>query len=283
MLTIDPRRHADPFAAFTAAYPMWRKRLRRRIERVYGKLEYIQTWEATRNGWPHVNVLLRSDSMLAHVRELGTRSAPVRSKKRGRIERNAITCPKWRAWLKAHAIEAGFGMIAWVEVVEESSAMAAYLTKVAHASSIADEFVRGAVKKGDQRPLLAPRGFRRLRPSHKLLPPRVRPSGEWIGGIARRASDAFLDPSTGECAPTWTDVDAILAERKRRAVERQEARKLAAELATSSEAILKASIAWEQRIWLGPSTIPPRKPRGRHRRVGKAIRRAGEPSKRKPF
>lgn len=113
----------------------------------------------------------------------------------------------------------GFGRRVWVEVVDSSEAMAAYLVKVA------EEFSRSAFKVGDQRPLGAPRHFRRMRASRGLLPARKRfamaehvdertgevtwtpreasiPSrGMWTAILANVPYDRFDDR-----APTWTDV-----------------------------------------------------------------------------
>jgi hypothetical protein len=268
VLTFDPARGSTPWKAYAKAGALWHKRLRRRLERVYGRLEYVQTWEQTRAGWPHVNLLLRSDALMRDVHARGLERRPVKPKNGKRVDRWA-TFPKWRAWFRAQAIASGFGRIVWVEHVGQSSAMAAYLTKVA------GEFIRSELKHGDQRPTTAPRGFRRLRSSQKLLPPRERSSGEWIGGIARRASGAFVDPATGECAPTWADVDAVLAERARRVEERREARELVSGSATP-QAIATAARTWSERVWTGPAVIPPRGPRPRRKAKRARFRRVAK-------
>jgi hypothetical protein len=107
----------------------------------------------------------------------------------------------------------------WVEIVDSGESMAAYLVKVAH------EFSSSRFKVGDQRPLGAPRHFRRLRASRGLLPPRTRAvavqsidreTGEVTWSLRARSLDA---PSTWTAVlanvpvatfdareATWTDV-----------------------------------------------------------------------------
>ena len=166
VLTFDPSEWSDPWAAYLGASRLWDKRLRRRMEREWGRLEYVQTWERTRRGWPHVNLLLRSRDLEEHVRSLPNRRRWIAEGGHGR-GRLAHWTP-WRRWIAGVAPSCGFGRRVWAEVVDSTDAMAAYLVKVAH------EFSSSQFKAGDQRPLGAPRHFRRMRASRGLLPPRTR-------------------------------------------------------------------------------------------------------------
>lgn len=202
VLTFDPSAWADRWAAYSGASRLWDKRLRRRLERSWGRLDYVQTWERTARGWPHMNLLLRSDDLEAHVKGLANRRRWIEEGGHGK-GRLAHWTP-WRRWLASAAPAAGFGRRVWCEVVDSTESMAAYLVKVAH------EFSSAQFKVGDQRPLGAPRHFRRLRASRGLLPPRARAvpvettdrtTGEVTWSLRARALDA---PSS------WT---AVLANR----------------------------------------------------------------------
>lgn len=120
--------------------------LRKRIEAEYGKLRYIQTWEIQRNGTPHTNVLIHCPSFFYAVRY------QERKLKRG--------------WLLDQVLASGFGKEYWCEAMKSPSRMAGYLTKLAR------ELTGAGVKS--QVPVTAPRHFRRLRASVRLLPPRHR-------------------------------------------------------------------------------------------------------------
>jgi hypothetical protein len=185
VLTFDPAAWPDPWAAYQGASRLWDKRLRRRLEREYGRLDYLQTWERTRRGWPHVNLLLRSPALEGLVRGMPNRRRWIEEGGHGR-GRLAHWTP-WRRYLAAAAPACGFGRRVWVEVVDSSEAMSAYLVKVA------DEFSRSQFKAGDQRPLGAPRHFRRMRASRGLLPPRV-----------RAVPMENVDERTGEVLGPWT-------------------------------------------------------------------------------
>jgi hypothetical protein len=142
VFTYDQKRWKTQGRMWRAGLSIWAK-LRKRIRREWGPFQYIQTWEQHRSGAPHVNVLLGN-------------------------ERLAIACMEdWRAvrkqWFKPHAVECGFGPIMWCEPMRYAGAMAGYLTKLA-------KELGGSNNKG-QTPVMAPRGFRRIRASVGLLPP----------------------------------------------------------------------------------------------------------------
>jgi len=118
--------------------------LRKRLEAEYGSLKYIQTWEIQRNGTPHTNVLIHCPSMFYALRN------HERKLKRG--------------WLLDQVLASGFGKEYWCEAMKSPSRMAGYLTKLAR------ELTGAGVK--NQVPVTAPRHFRRIRASVRLLPPR---------------------------------------------------------------------------------------------------------------
>jgi hypothetical protein len=118
--------------------------LHKRMKRKFGPCDYIQTWERHGAGGLHCNVLLGNREIAAIVRE--------------------DFRPWRRYWLRPNAIECGFGKVTYVTAFRHgtANAMAGYLTKLAR------ELI-GAGSKG-QIPFDAPRHFRRLRASRKLLP-----------------------------------------------------------------------------------------------------------------
>jgi hypothetical protein len=161
VLTFDPARYRDSWEAFRAAGKCWDEHLRQGLRKQGGKVAYLQTWERHRSGWPHLNLILSGPDLRAWVESLGIVERRAES---GRM----CTFPRgWRRWLRAAAIRAGFGPVAWVEVLEPSKrdAMAGYLCK------LAAELTGARSKKGDQAPTSAPKHFRRIRASRGLLPP----------------------------------------------------------------------------------------------------------------
>ena len=143
VLTFDPSEYQDEFAAYRAGLDCW-GRLAKRIARQWGELAYVQTWEKHKSGWPHVNVLLWCPLMAAAVDGDGWKS----------IRAN---------WLGPAAVASGFGLRVWLEPMKNADAMAGYVSKLSR------ELTGAGVK--DQVPVNAPRHFRRLRASRRLLPP----------------------------------------------------------------------------------------------------------------
>lgn len=220
VLTFDPSRYADRWEAYRAGGEAWDKGLRRSIERGLervlrelrrrkepipagattdkGELAapvYLQTWEATARGWPHANVVLSHPLLERWLEEpeLGRsrKDEPGILEGRGLVERATSSssgnerralCPArgWKAWLEREAERAGFGRITWAELLAPRSlgSMAGYLVKLAR------ELTGGASKGGDQTPLSAPRGFRRIRASVGMLPPAPAGSGEFSGMLS---------------------------------------------------------------------------------------------------
>lgn len=199
VLTFDPAIYRNRWEAYRDAGECWDHGLRRSIERAFGRVEYLQTWERHRSGWPHLNVILTGDGIRAAVERYGTTKR--RARRSGRV---CLFSPGFRQWLLARAIRAGFGRGSlWTEVLDPEvcgDRMAAYLLK------LAKELTGAAEKKGDQSPIDAPRHFRRIRASRGLLP-KSESSGEWTGKLiptnfaARRRVEATGELSAPARAP----------------------------------------------------------------------------------
>ena len=133
---------ADKENMYREGVVKWAK-LRKRMVREFGAIQYVQTWERHRSGYPHVHLAVTN-------KELYARSSDTPRK-------------NWNNHLRDAAVECGFGQIGWIEQLRNKAAMAGYLTKLARELT-----GRG---KDYQTPINAPRHFRRLRASVRLLPP----------------------------------------------------------------------------------------------------------------
>jgi hypothetical protein len=170
VLTFDQRRRVaaggDLFGAYKALLSCWSK-LRKRLIREWGPMQYVAVVEQHRSGWPHLNVLIYSPSLAADCRHTATVT------RRGKV----YDVQGWQRirsrWLRHHAVESGFGPITYLEPMKDGRAMSAYLVKLAGQ-------LTGEMAKGSQVPVLAPRHFRRLRASVGFLPPL--PKDETITG-----------------------------------------------------------------------------------------------------
>lgn len=174
-LTIDPKRYRDRWQAFRLGGRLW-QRVRYRLARRYGswrlpaKIEYLGVWERHRSGWPHVHLAISSAELVADIRRMGL----CERRRDGfnpwrRDVRSGKQLPNW-AWkaqvLDPLLVECGFGRVSDVQFPRKSEGgVAGYFSKLS--AELVGMF--------DQRPLSAPRGFRRLRASLRLLPPRHRP------------------------------------------------------------------------------------------------------------
>jgi hypothetical protein len=182
VLTFDPAVGADQWDAYRMVGKMWDEHLRQSIRSRVGRFAYLQTWERTRSGWPHVNLLMTSDGLREWVESEG-----VSTRWNARAGRWSLLPSRWRSWMRSAAMRAGFGRVMWAEVIAPSSreSMAGYLCK------LSTELVGAANKKGDQSPVQAPRHFRRFRASRGLLPATPKGSGTWTGALV-----------PGRCVPT---------------------------------------------------------------------------------
>lgn len=194
VLTFNPAEYLGSFQAYKLAGEVWDHGLRRAIERqIRGRaadratlfadragerLEYVQTWERHRNGWPHVNVMLTSPNLRAIVEAWG-----VESRRHGKTGRWCRFPKRWRGWLREKAVKAGFGRSVWVEVIDDqhgAEAMSNYLVKLAReltgaVEKQAEPGAGGELGDGGQSPLNAPVHFRRIRTSRSLLPKAEKP------------------------------------------------------------------------------------------------------------
>ena len=230
VLTFDPKGFPDQFAAFKEAGGCWNNSLREALRHRVGKVDYLQTWETTRGGWPHVNLILAGDGLRQFVEAQGVELVEHRGRARGPARR-CLFPRGFRRWLRDAAVRAGFGPVSWCEVLAPGAgdAMAGYLVK------LAKELTGAQAKKGDQSPLHAPRHFRRIRASRGLLPAAQKGGGEWTGALVRgrivREPSEARKPrqKAAELAATWDDVEHLREHLAR------EARRLGKEWGTNAE------------------------------------------------
>ena len=145
VFTFDRKDWFNEFDAYKCLYSCWDK-FRKRFERKFGKFQYICLCEKHRDGFPHINILIRNEKFAELCNE------------------------NWRGvksdWVEPHAMASGFGLNSYVEPVRDSSAMAGYCVKLL--ATI------GEVSKLSQAPVNAPKNFRRLRASRGILPPPIK-------------------------------------------------------------------------------------------------------------
>lgn len=142
VLTFPQNDWPEKWKLYRAGVDLWAK-LRKRFVRQWGKMEYIQTWEAHASGGPHVNVVIGNEDFFWRSTE------------------------NWRAvrrtWLRPAAMECGFGKVCWLKSMYSPQGLAGYLTKLSRE-------LTGALNKS-QVPVNAPHHFRRIRASQGTLPP----------------------------------------------------------------------------------------------------------------
>lgn len=180
VLTVRPGDYRDPWQVYQGAGKRWNDQLKNQLRRRFGHLTYVQTWEAHASGWPHVNLLLSSQALQEDVERYN--DARVWTE-RGNHGRGRLA--HWTHWSEARigttrgvrgkpdafgdwAQAAGFGPIAWLELVDDPESVACYMAKVAREIG-ATLWKRKAGGK-DQRPMNAPPHFRRIRASRGMLP-----------------------------------------------------------------------------------------------------------------
>lgn len=146
---------------FRAGVIHW-SRMRKRLVQRYGEIKYIQTWEIHRSGYPHVNVIVSNKKLWESLNQDWF------------YESNRVLQPM--------AYQVGFGERFWVETVKSRAKMSSYLNKLAMELTSTGKF--------NQIPINAPRHFRRLRASRKLLPPRMK--SDEITGCLMRLSAAVV-------------------------------------------------------------------------------------------
>jgi hypothetical protein len=141
-LTFDEHRTRNIRDTFRNGVKLWAK-LRKRCETAFAPMKYIQTWEIHRSGVPHIHLALMSV----------------------KLYESSWLSPKenWIELLQKKAVKCGFGPIGWVEPLRSRVAMAGYLGRLARELT--------GSGKDFQVPINAPKNFRRIRASVRLLPP----------------------------------------------------------------------------------------------------------------
>jgi hypothetical protein len=135
-------------------------------------IEYATVWERHASGWPHAHMVLRHPALEAVVRGGGTVGFF-----RNRTGRRCPISGWAKLWLVPAAVSSGFGPVLDLQRADASpGGLASYFAKLA--SEVAGV-------KAYQQPTNAPKGFRRLRASRGLLPPRSKGDGETTGGMHR--------------------------------------------------------------------------------------------------
>ncbi len=159
------------------------------MRRSFGDFIYVQTVEQHRRGFPHVNMLFRLSSD---------------------FEINDDECERLRArWFVPNAVSCGFGKMLSMEIAHgDGSAVANYVAKTGTTTI-------GEVTKISQAPIAAPKGFRRLRSSYKLLKP-INKANDWTGVIIKselkniqKLSQELVINSAGNINPEILNVKSV--------------------------------------------------------------------------
>lgn len=175
VLTYPARQWPDVAELFRFGVIHW-SRLRKRLIRRYGAIEYIQTWEVHKSGYPHVNVVISNEELYNSTVS------------------NHFLVKKEEIDPMCH--EVGFGFCRWLEPLRDNDRMAGYLVKLGLE-------LTGHARK-NQTPVNAPRHFRRLRASRGLLPKRLK-NDKITGQLLRQRYDDVMRelncPSTEKGKP----------------------------------------------------------------------------------
>lgn len=209
-LTFDPSRYDSRWDAYKAGGRAWQM-LRQRLARRWGgranpaKIGYVAVWEQHASGWPHVHLAVSCPEMAQEIRRRGLCDRSEHPWGPTRWDARAgKRVPNW-AWkvdvLDELAQACGFGRVSDVQFPRASAGgVAGYFAK------LCGELV-GCF---DQRPVQAPKGFRRLRSSRRMLPPRHQPSGRYLGKLVQRTCQALLRlpetcpaPRPGRRSKSW--------------------------------------------------------------------------------
>lgn len=140
--------------------------LRKRLVKVIGKFKYIQTWEITRKGTPHVNVAISSRKLLEWIEDEGVWVPDAKRKLRMRWQWHDLGKCFKTAILEPAQVASGFGSVSTLEPMTDPELMGGYMVKLARE-------LTGAGTKS-QVPVNAPPHWRRIRASQHTLPPRVK-------------------------------------------------------------------------------------------------------------
>ncbi len=165
VLTYPRRAWPDLRELFRSTVRHWYS-LRKRLERVIKPFRYIQTWEITQKGTPHVNVAISSQTLVDWIESQGHWMKDKRRKLGKKWQWTDIESSFKGAILEPMQIASGFGQVSTLEPMTDPAVMAGYMTKLARELT--------GSKTKSQVPLNAPEHFRRIRASRKTLPPRVK-------------------------------------------------------------------------------------------------------------
>jgi hypothetical protein len=158
-------------------------KLRKRIEREYGRFEFVRVVERTpSNSFPHVNVVFHCPELFKQF-----------------DSDEKIT--KWnKRWLTKHAKQSGFGVNHKIRFCENKQITANYLAKTGLFTTVAKE-----VSKQTQVPFDAPSHFRRLGATRGLLPSiNQKLSSDWTGLLIKSPI-----PESYKSDGTWWPDDVI--------------------------------------------------------------------------
>jgi hypothetical protein len=163
VLTYKRRQWPDLRELFRATVRHWYA-LRKRLRKVIGDFRYLQTWEITQRGTPHVNVAISSRFMTELIADQGCWVADARRKLGMRWQWFDHGASFKGTILEPMQLACGYGKISTLEPMDDRERMAGYMTKLARE-------LTGQGGKS-QVPVNAPSHFRRLRASQDTLPPR---------------------------------------------------------------------------------------------------------------
>ncbi len=184
VITFDRGSHPSPWDAYRDSHSLWHDRLYKRLRRHFPDIVFIKTWERHVQGspHPHMNLVLGGASLQAYVEQLGTWEQP--HARAGHGMGRLVVFSRFHDQLCSMIDEAGFGRRGhWSEILRSETGIAAYLAKAA--SNVANP----RFKSGDQTPYGAPKGFRRLAASQRLLPPRQRGNGLLTGFVVAESPE----------------------------------------------------------------------------------------------
>ena len=133
----------------------------KRLVRAYGKIDWIQTLEQHKDGWPHMNMLFKFQDERSWSNE---------------------DTERFRArWLVKNSLECGLGKMVSCEIVgsteDDLGKISSYMAKTGLT------IISAEVSKLSQVPTSAPKGTRRIRSSVGFLKPIAKNDSEYTGGI----------------------------------------------------------------------------------------------------
>lgn len=173
VLTFD--REKDLYDAYRGIVFAWDK-LRKRLMREYGPIQYITLIEQHKDGYPHINILIHNEKLFEACNaeyEVTPLKECFRENSLPETGPAAIYGWRWEKvrWWDNAVTGSGFGPIFWLEPMRSSEAISAYFVKLTGemAGQMSSELIKN--ESQSQNPVVAPKHFRRLRASQGLLDP----------------------------------------------------------------------------------------------------------------